>query len=106
MSLLNKKTEAVVAESIVFFVVVSPIILGIFIFLKQCIDWLHYGYWEKCSLISCSILDAGQSLNTTQWIGVDKILSFIPLSVCFIAFGLLLSHSYYSSHREINKINN
>lgn len=66
---------------------------GLGIWVYQIYYWLQHAKWEKFSLLR--LLSSSSDYQDwvfypTEWIGIHKILDFIPLSIIIIIIGLLL----------------
>lgn len=70
--------------------IMAGLVLGSAVLLFQAYTYLRYGMWPPISLIDgLSLVNFGWATNPTDWKGLHKILSKIPLSLVFFIAGFL-----------------
>jgi len=63
---------------------------ALFIFGYQLFQWLRHGDWKSISVITgLRWLESSWAVYPREWLGVHKLLDFIPLSIALILLGLV-----------------
>ena len=93
------KLDNVMTVLFILGLVVAPIIGGAGVFVWQVVEWLSTGQWASASMLDLLISTLGMiswAENPTSWIGLWKLLGWLPLSVCGILFGgtMLVGHAF------------
>lgn len=80
---------------------------GVFVFCKQIYIFLQSGVWSGISTIKIInyFIDASWLLHPEKWIGVHKVLSFIPASLCLVVIGFFFLVAGNDILNESNKKN-
>ena len=61
---------------------------GLWVLFKQIFVYLKFGFWESCSLSYCQVFNT--TFFQTQWIGLNDVLDFVPLSVFLFLIGFII----------------
>jgi hypothetical protein len=57
--------------------VMASVVIGIFVFGHQCLDWLKFGYWQEMTLQDAIYYLFGHPFfSQTGWLGTDKIIQW------------------------------
>lgn len=81
----------------------GPLVAGVGVFARQVYAWLHTGEWTSQSVLDFlrwADVRRDWIADPTTWLGLWKVLEWLPLSVTSMAFGVMMLVSYASERRS------
>lgn len=89
--------EEIIASWIGLTVCVGPMLVGVAVLVWQVYHWLYTGYWTSFSVLDVHLwasMSAEMSnewiQNPTSWLGLWKLLNWLPLSATSIVIGFTI----------------